>query len=850
MKKRILKGMALILAIILALPILPGNGYIVSAATKPSISMTKKTIIGIDTSFTLNLLNAGKNVKRMTWYSQNEKIATVEATNDPLTGKVTTVGKGTTNIKCKITYKNGKVARPACKITVKITATGVQINNANDTTNNRHVIAVGETYDFNETLTPSNASENTYWSIDNTEFATVSTSGVVTGLRPGIVRLKAVASLTPEGVSASIINDAINIEVVSKTVNVQKVVLSDATKLTVTFDRAIDASTVIGSNSRLLDSVVLAAKIDSKGNSAAALGTLTGTLSSDGKTLVIQSTNAFNGTYGIILSSSIKTTDGIALNSYNENLVLNDTGKPQYVNWTTNATGLIVSLNFNEAMDFTNLLVTDAKMITSGHTADASTINILNTEANYVKSKDGKSLTIDLSYITTNDQNKMFSVNLSGIKDLSGNTPASIPLAVFFQTDTSSKPQAQLVSLLRTGYNTLTATFTRDIQTAGFATLSNGDWLQGIIDTDDAKKVNYTISSTSALLTGAQTVLLEGWDSYNVTSSSSAYTSTSRPVNFTVDKVIPVFTKSVLEMVTEKGIDTHILTLTYNKDVTVVTDTGSLVAKMVNTANGEISSRLLYYTATSKNNQVMLILNNDQINESGVYTITIPAGFVRDAYNNLNAATSIQVKRDASVSSALPAPKSIVQSIENPSIIYVYFDKKLDLSTAQNISNYSIIGTGTTIIGAELTENTVSGATVRLTLQTGSLKATTLYPITITGITGYESTYSAMEKYQTTILLYENKAPILVSTKYSYPYSIILTFDETISGNPSFQVLQSNKNLFSSAVMDGNTVVITLNEIPTTNSNMQLSVTQFNSITDANGNKADIRTTPVSTAIQ
>jgi hypothetical protein len=369
MRKRILKCVALILAIILALPIVSvGNGYTASAAAKPVLSAIKKTIVGTEANFTLNVLNvASKNVKKTVWYSKNENIISVEDTKDPLTGKVIAVGKGTAEAKCKVTYKNGKSVFLSCKVTVQIPATAISITNRKDTENNRQVIAVGEKYDFGRVLTPRNASDKTYWFIEEKgkDYASVDKNGIITALKPGFVTLTAVASMTPQGATKSTIDDAINIEIVDKTVNVVKVSLLEATKLSVTFDRAISYSTVIGSNNKLLDSVVIASKIDSKGVSATALGNLTGTLSSDGKTLTITSTNAFNGTYGLLLTSAIKSTDNIALKTYNENLVLNDTNKPYFVSSTVDDTGLIVYLNFSEPMNFSNLQVTDARFISS-----------------------------------------------------------------------------------------------------------------------------------------------------------------------------------------------------------------------------------------------------------------------------------------------------------------------------------------------------------------------------------------------------------------------------------------------------------------------------------------------------
>jgi len=841
MKKRLLKGIALMLAVILVIPTLPvGSGsMIANAATKPTISVSKKTIIGTDTSFTLNVKNAGKNVKSMFWYTVSKKVATVETTANRSTGKVTTVGKGTTYIKCKITYKNGKISRPACKVTVKIPATRIDISNANDVVNNRHVIAVGESFDFNTTLTPSNANDTTYWSIEDNgkKNATLdSSTGVVTGITPGLFRLTAVASLTEAGAKTSVINDIINVEIVAKTAKVVSAVVSESTKLTVTFDKAMNSTTILSTSNKLLDSVVVVSMADARGIVANGLGALTGTLSADGKTLTIQSTNAFNGTYGIRLSSSIKTLDGTALEEYNQNIALYDTGKPRYMNSTVDDTGYIVSINFSEAMDFTGLLVTDAKSINAVQAALPTTITMLNMKASYTVSTDKKSLKIDLTSISSVDQNKLFSVVLSNVKDLSGNFPDSYLTTAIFQTDTTpTKPQAQLISVVRTGYNTLTATFSRAIKTTGIAILSNGETLQGAVDKTDATKVNYTLTATAVLLSGTQEVSIAYWNSYNVLpTDTTANTFNKRTVYFVIDKEMPTLLNSVLESVTENGVAAYLLTLTYNKNITLTSPTGYFAAKLKATDGNIYSDKKLMYSAIAKDTKVTLILNQAQIIENGVYTLTIPAGFVIDSYMNMNIAADIQVNKTSAVASNLSAPKSVSQSTVNPNIILVGFDKKLDEISAENLGNYSIAGV--TIIAAELIDNSSTGATIQLTMLQGSISATTVYPVTITGIKGYQDSYSVMDKHQAMIPLYENKSPKIAGSAYNYPLTILLTFDEDIKGVSSFKVTQENVVLNSTSVISGRTIIITLSTMPKSNVMMIVTPTQFSTLSDLIGN--------------
>lgn len=841
MKNFIKRSIIMLLVLIMALPVLPSN-MVVSAASKTSLSLSKMTLVGTGATNTLKVKNVTTSkVKRMTWYSLNEKVATVDAK----TGFVTAVGKGTTYIKCKITYKDGKIERPYSKVTVQIPASEIKINNAKDyeENNNRHVIMVGETYNFNVSLTPSKASDKTYWSIDNTDYATVSSNGTVTGKKPGMVRLEAKAALTDAAAKTSTVNDIINIEVVAKTAKVSSTKLTDTNTLTITFSHAMKESLLIGSDKKLHDNVVITPKTDEKGVNAQPLGALTASLSTDGKVLTIKSTNIFNGLYGVTISSNVQTTDGVSLQSYYENINLYDTIKPSFNGFTTDETGLKVYINFSEPIDFTSLIITDAKVLTSTQTAQPSTINLISEKLNYVVSEDKKSLMIDLSTISVTDHDKMFSIKISGIKDFAGNYPAQYPMTVFFKTDTTPKDQARVISLVRTGYSTVTATFTRPISLPGMIFLSNGESAHGIVDAKDNKKVNYTLSASGVLLTGPQVVSIGYFDSFNVKpTDTSAQILTKRTVDFTVTKTVPNIKSYELVQVTENNVDAYMLKITYDKNITPFYTTGSLLTRIDGT-NGDINSnRILTYSAVVSDNVLTLILNKDQIAESGLYTITLPDMFVRDEYMNYSKETLIRVVRKGTVSSALPAPKEIKQSTTDPNIVYVVFANKVDVASAQNITNYNIVGA--TIVSAEVTDNNTAGATVALKLLANSVTSTTIYPIYITGVAGYHNTFTAMEPFNTWVSLRKNKEAKLIATTYGYPTTITLTFDENITGTPSFEALNSEGvNIIASSFISDNTIIITLKTIPLNNTGVRIKPTVYNNIKDLNGNPCTVSET-------
>lgn len=274
MKKRIIKGMALTMALMLALPMLSlGNANIASAKTKK----TQCPTVSVNSTETR-----------------------------------------TTHI------KHPKL------VTVKLPATAISIRTHHKDDNAKKVITVGKSYNFDSKLSPRKTKDKTYWFIDKTEYATVDKRGVVTGLKAGTVFLTAVASETEAGIATSTVRDTIVIEIVEKkdcdvkTANVKHVALSEATKLTITFNKAINPSSIIDTNNKLLNSVIIIPKVDANGVAATPLGVLTASLSKDFKTLTIQSTTNFKGLYGMYLLPTIKTTEGIALVEYNKDITLND----------------------------------------------------------------------------------------------------------------------------------------------------------------------------------------------------------------------------------------------------------------------------------------------------------------------------------------------------------------------------------------------------------------------------------------------------------------------------------------------------------------------------------------------
>ena len=154
---------------------------------------------GVTLSFSSIALEAGKTktiaasvtpssatYKTVKWTSSNDKVAKVNSS-----GKVTAVSAGSATITA--TSKDG-AASASCKVTVKQPATGVTLKSTSgdDLSKTTMEVAVGSTKTIVATLKPSNVTnKEVTWKSSDKAIATVSSKGVVKGVKAGTVKITA-----------------------------------------------------------------------------------------------------------------------------------------------------------------------------------------------------------------------------------------------------------------------------------------------------------------------------------------------------------------------------------------------------------------------------------------------------------------------------------------------------------------------------------------------------------------------------------------------------------------------------------------------------------------------------------
>ena len=836
MKLFLKRKIFLIFALVFAIPILCNqNTAVVSAAAKtPTFVKGKVEIVGAGETYQLAIKDKVAKSK-YSWSSSNKSVAKVSSK-----GLVTSVNKGTATVKCKITYPSKKTKTLSCKVTVTIPAKEITISNA-PLVNGAYQLSIGSTMDFNYTVTPANTSDKAYWYIEQDEAGCIrmdnAAEGIITGIKAGkaSLRVKAAKAATKAAAAKSTIDDSIIIEVVAPTATVKSADIISSNEIKVVFDSPVNSNTVIGANKKLSENIDISIRKNVKGVWAQDPGALTAVLSSDGRTLTITTEKMLSGEYGINFSSKILTTEGLPLEEYYKQLSYIDTVAPYYINTTLDDTGMIATINFNEVIDFTNFKVMNPAVVPSG-TMNSVTSSILSTTSNYIVNEDKKSVSINLSNIAQGDHARILSVTITGIKDMAGNIPASFALVAYLQTDNTPKPQARLINIVRTSYNTLTANFDRAIKFGGYLQIG-GAQMVGVIDAKDGKKVNFTITEAQAQLTGIQKVSIGFWNSYNVISTdTSANTYVDRMIDFTADRTSPFLVNYAYDAAT------GILTLTYNEEVTLRVASG-IFSSTFSTTNGEIrpGNNINYASINHSEGNNIIKLKITNMNLIGTYNFALEQGFAIDSFNNQAMRRELTIS--SQTSTELPAPDNIYQSPDNLSQIYIHFTNMVDKQSAETISNYSIAGVP--IQAAELKINASDlGATVVLTVADGAITISTPRPITIAGVKGHNNYYTAITAYTRTIDLKENLRPSYQNATYNRTTnSVILNFSEQITGSMTFKVTQTLVagqvpiDYTGSITVTGNTVVLNLTGIPVNNYMLKVDIITTN-IKDLTGNTA------------
>ncbi|MBQ5980628.1 MAG: Ig-like domain-containing protein [Prevotella sp.] len=151
--------------------------------TDITVSPSSKTIEVGKTFYVSYSLTPSNAETSVTWYSDDSSIASVSSS-----GLVKGIKAGTTYINAKTS--NGK--EDWCKVTVTssspVEPTDITVSPSSKT------IEVGKTFYVSYSLTPSNAETSVTWYSDDSSIASVSSSGLVKGIKAGTTYINAKTS--------------------------------------------------------------------------------------------------------------------------------------------------------------------------------------------------------------------------------------------------------------------------------------------------------------------------------------------------------------------------------------------------------------------------------------------------------------------------------------------------------------------------------------------------------------------------------------------------------------------------------------------------------------------------------
>ena len=160
---------------------------VVQLATGVTLSFSSISLdAGKTKTLSATVTPAGATLKTVTWSSSDEKIAKVSSK-----GTITAVSAGTATITA--TSKDG-AASATCRVTVKQPATSITLKSTSgtDLTTKTMKIAVGSKKTVVATIAPANVTNSGItWSTSDKKIATVSSDGVVKGIKAGTVKITA-----------------------------------------------------------------------------------------------------------------------------------------------------------------------------------------------------------------------------------------------------------------------------------------------------------------------------------------------------------------------------------------------------------------------------------------------------------------------------------------------------------------------------------------------------------------------------------------------------------------------------------------------------------------------------------
>ncbi|WML46145.1 hypothetical protein [Neobacillus sp. PS3-40] len=539
----------------------------------------------------------------------------------------------------------------------------------------------------------------------------------------------------------------------------------NAKQLQITFNKAVDASTVVESaDSTLKDGVFSITAADSIANVVGNANSFKASLSADGKTLTVNADTYFSGNYAVTVNKDlIYIADGTkTVGAFSAFVKASDTTRPAITSVSYNDIAHAV-IHFSEPVQD----VAGANVLVNIARADGVALTTALTKANVTQGTDKSTYIVDLSGLNAADRNQNLTVTLTGVQDAVGNLLTPNPAVATVKYDISNTAKPAVSSVKVTGNTSFDVKFSSALSATPTVTVGVSS-ATATVDAKDSTLYHFTLG---AGVTDLQTVSITGIVGLNFVSGDNF----SQLVNFNASAA-PTITSTAVQKI--NGVE--YLVVTYNKNVTagaVATATGTYFNPTTSITNPSYSfaltgnvSNLLAYGATASN-QLKYDLSGLA---AGNYTATLPAGFATDSYGVSSLASStISFTRTSNTSSTAPTA-TVSKVVGNNNKVNVHFDKNVDAASALNITNYTI--EGATVTGAVLTTNGSGSADVQLTVTNNTYSG--YHQVNISGVKSADGVL--MNVFSAPVTLTEDIAPTVTKAQITDTTHITLTFSKAV----------------------------------------------------------------------
>lgn len=538
---------------------------------------------------------------------------------------------------------------------------------------------------------------------------------------------------------------------------VKEVKAINAKEVTVTFNKAVDATTVLNGSNEVQH-------ISFTGvGTAQNTGTLTGKLSADGKTLTISALNTFNGSYAVATTEDIKTVSGAKVDKFEKVVSLVDEVRPTVSSPEYLANGK-ATFTFSEPINVTQGDLANAIKLTDASGASFTPVVTL--------AADKKSFVLDLTDGSFT-LGKSYSVAISSLVDYAGNlmNPNPATFTVVKKSVDEVVPTVESISSKQAGY--VVVNFSEKVAVGAGNVVATVGGVTADLDTnaslDESGRV-LTVRASS--FNGIKDIAVSAF--YDV--AGNLGTPKTSLVNFPVDTVKPtVASKEV------KIIDNQLyLVVTFSEDVTVQNATPTITGSYITDSGVEkpVNLTTTASAVTGSKNQVKILINSQ---EKGKYNVSLPADLVRDVVANPNDVAAINYTVGTSASETVkPTVVSRTQSSDHNEITVV-FSEEVGAS-ALDVNNYLIEGS---VVAEKAVFTSDAKTTVKLTLKEGAIKKSGTYNFTVKNVADLAGNVLETDTVQKAFV--ENDKPaltsaVLTSNNVGTPGSatITLTFDEAI----------------------------------------------------------------------